>query len=72
MKQSGVQAGDDRAGESFCNGMGLRGMRAAQGTRQGVRRDVSGSELPGSRAQSAVFLIHAESLRQASQRMNAG
>jgi hypothetical protein len=39
--------------------------RETQGGHGGVREDVSASELPGSRAQSAVFLVHAESPRQA-------
>jgi hypothetical protein len=39
--------------------------REAQGRHSGVRKDVKASELPGSRAQSAVFLVHAESPRQA-------
>jgi hypothetical protein len=37
----------------------------AQGHHGGVREDVNASELPGSRARSAVFLVHAESPRQA-------
>src|ERR1700739_4597818 len=39
--------------------------RGAQGRHGGVRQDVNASGLPGSRAQSAVFLVHAESPRQA-------
>jgi hypothetical protein len=39
--------------------------RMAQGGHGGVREDVSASGLTGSRAQSAVFLVHAESPRQA-------
>ena len=39
--------------------------RVTQGLRRGVRQDVKASELRASRAQSAVFLVHAESLRQA-------
>ena len=39
--------------------------RVAQGHRRGVRQDVDASELQASRAHSAVFLVHAESLRQA-------
>jgi hypothetical protein len=37
----------------------------AQGRHQGVPKDVNASDLPGSRARSAVFLVHAESPRQA-------
>ena len=37
----------------------------AQGLREGVQKDVTASELPGLRAQSAVFLVHTEGLRQA-------
>ena len=40
-------------------------MDAAQGLRKGVPRDVTVSGLPGSRARSAVFLVHTEALRQA-------
>jgi hypothetical protein len=39
--------------------------RATHNHRKGVREGVIGSGLPGLRAQSAVFLIHAEGLRQA-------
>jgi hypothetical protein len=39
--------------------------RGAQGHHGGVRQDVNASGLPGSRAQSAVFLVHPESPRQA-------
>ena len=39
--------------------------REAQGRHSGVRQDVKASGLPGSRARSAVFLVHAESPRQA-------
>jgi hypothetical protein len=42
-----------------------RNLLGAQGRHRGVREDVSASELPGSRARSAVFLVHAESPRQA-------
>src|ERR1700739_2442219 len=38
--------------------------RGAQGRHGGVRQDVNASGLPGSRAQSDVFLVHAESPRQ--------
>lgn len=40
-------------------------MEVVQGLHRGVRQDVSWAGLPGSRAWSAVFLIHAEGLRQA-------
>ncbi len=40
-------------------------MRGTQGTHEHVPWDVSGSEFPGWRARSAVFLVHAESLWQA-------
>lgn len=45
--------------------LGLVVLLVAQGLRQGVPQDVNGSEWLGLRAQSAVFLIHAEGLRQA-------
>ena len=49
----------------FWNRREGRAKGEAQGHHQGVREDVNASGLAGSRAQSAVFLVHAESPRQA-------
>jgi hypothetical protein len=49
----------------FWNRCEGRAKGEAQGRHQGVREDVNASGLEGSRAQSAVFLVHAESPRQA-------
>ena len=61
-KEEGMGAPDAWNWGGFCRVL-LR--RVAQGRRRGVRQDVNASELQASRAHSAVFLVHAESLRQA-------